>query len=353
MDTTDGIKSDSISRLRTSIPKHLKRSSVSCDETVIMSLSRKAGGASWEKERKRRTKYKRVNRRRGRRKGKNARDVRFRKQDEKIMEDENAMYRDMEFMWSRGERDWGFCMRYVVANSPVDQPLYRNTYPLTWMCRRGDLNGVDHLVRRGANVNSLHALKQATKRGHLNIIKHLTKCGADIRTIGNQYNLFSYAVRINNANVRMATIKFLLRQGVGVNTRVWHALNQECKGRQREIAELLLRYGADPNIPDSWGRYLRPLHTLFEFCDFEYNVTGVLRLLLDYGANPEARTSLNMTPLDMARNACENLTTYNVTYMSSERIERRRATLLGYLKHGWHMSEYQPSTPCVFKSFVR
>ena len=62
------------------------------------------------------------------------------------------------------------------------------------------------------------------------------------------------------------------------------------------FVEIFLKYGADPNIQDSFDVGLNtPLHRAAEF----YQIV-IIKLLLSAGANPSLQNKAGFTPLHMA-----------------------------------------------------
>lgn len=82
------------------------------------------------------------------------------------------------------------------------------------------------------------------------------------------------------------TVKRLVQEGVDVNSRGktaigMTALGAACNFGERAVAEYLLEHGADPNIPDAFGR------TPIEYSIGESESSAQLvKLLLRYKANP-------------------------------------------------------------------
>lgn len=95
-----------------------------------------------------------------------------------------------------------------------------------------------------------------------------------------------------------AVAELLLRAGAQVNTTSRNGLavapiNSAAAGEQLEIVRLLLEYGADPNIAQGEG--FVPLHAAAENGQVE-----MIQLLLAAGADPHSRTSDGRTPRDLA-----------------------------------------------------
>ena len=95
-------------------------------------------------------------------------------------------------------------------------------------------------------------------------------------------------------------VRWLLKKGVNPNER--HHLTGDtplhtavsCEDPDARIVRLLLEHGADPNARDRNGR--TPLHYAAIYGHYE-----IVKLLTDFGADPCARDSSGRTPADCAR----------------------------------------------------
>ncbi|XP_023315859.1 uncharacterized protein LOC111693916 [Trichogramma pretiosum] len=109
----------------------------------------------------------------------------------------------------------------------------------------------------------------------------------------------------------MAAVNLLLSQGIDVNldSYKYSALHIAAQYRREEVVEILLRHGADPNKQDV--EKSTPLHALarlclcqctnaIRFCDYRRPVDKIVQILIEYGANIEARNSDGNSPLDLA-----------------------------------------------------
>ncbi|KAF7179915.1 hypothetical protein CNMCM7691_008967 [Aspergillus felis] len=138
----------------------------------------------------------------------------------------------------------------------------------------------------------------------------LVRHGLDIHLVDSDGdNLLHWAVR---QNLPTSDIIFLLDEGVDINHRNAYgrtplaaaiAYDDGSLTEKPDIVELLLQRGSKTDLPDS--RSWHPLHHAAENAK-----EWAVRLLSQYGADLEARTSVGLTPLYMAcsvRSQCEKV----------------------------------------------
>jgi ankyrin repeat protein len=126
--------------------------------------------------------------------------------------------------------------------------------PLHWAVYRGDVQEVDRLIARGANVRAANRegvtpLAMACQYGSLPIVERLLKAGADPKQRGpGGETMVMFAAR--NGNV--ALIKRLVAAGVDVNAREelrgTTALMWAAEQRHPDAVKALLAAGADPGL---------------------------------------------------------------------------------------------------------
>ena len=97
---------------------------------------------------------------------------------------------------------------------------------------------------------------------------------------------------------RLSDVVALLSQNADVaaaDEAGFTALHLACQQGNHEIAEALLRAGAQVDVKDSWGN--TPLwRATFAF----QGDTRLIRLLLDHGANPDLANNSGRSPRQMA-----------------------------------------------------
>jgi uncharacterized protein len=98
---------------------------------------------------------------------------------------------------------------------------------------------------------------------------------------------------------RLACARYLLEKGANSNIHSRNSfkvtpLHSAVASRSREISELLLKHGADPNAKQQKG--ITPLHSAAHNGDIE--IAGIL---LKHGANPSVVTDDGKSPMDMAK----------------------------------------------------
>lgn len=156
-----------------------------------------------------------------------------------------------------------------------------------------DLNTVDE--------NDFTALRLAIDRDHAGVVKLLLDNGASIKT--NNILLMHRAVIKGNISV----VQTLLDHGGEVNSVDGYGstpLKEAAKSGNLELVQLLLAYGADVNKIRGDGDAARarvtgvtPLHAA---ADSRNQNIGLLELLLDHGANPNALDNGGENPLHWA-----------------------------------------------------
>ena len=142
--------------------------------------------------------------------------------------------------------------------TPLTRKLFRAT-------RQGDINQVEQLLERGADIHATnHAgdtpLHVAVTERDANVARVLLKAGADINAVNHAGDTPLHVL-----------VPFL----------------------EDEIARVLLEAGADPNVPNAAGD--TPLLTALETS----NRAIPTEVLLDHGANPNAPNDAGTTPLHM------------------------------------------------------
>ena len=222
--------------------------------------------------------------------------------------------------------------------------------PLMACADAGLVDGVSLLLSHGADVDAAEnskdqtALMWAVAEGHTDVVRELLAGGADVtarsRTIpepepfvievpeitvlGSNYPLTIRHPRISGdfsalhfaaQQGSIDTGRLLLKAGADVNDphpEHGSPLNIAIASGHQDFAEFLLKNGADPNIRDAWG--IAPLHyalhegvlilnnfrpsTTDELGWTRENMPALVEMLLDYGADPDARIEYSYPYLD-------------------------------------------------------
>jgi ankyrin repeat protein len=153
----------------------------------------------------------------------------------------------------------------------------------------------DLLIRRGAPLD----LFEASAAGRLEQVRELIE--ADPGGVNSFAPDGFQPLGLASFFGHLELVEYFLAQGAEVNTpsrnglRV-RPLNSAAAGQRLEIARLLLEHGADANARQ--GEDFTPLHAAAENGQVE-----MVRLLLDHGADPRAAAGSGRTPADLAREA--------------------------------------------------
>jgi ankyrin repeat protein len=131
--------------------------------------------------------------------------------------------------------------------------------PFMWPRELGILRSFKSLTDTGANVKAtdnleLTALHRTARSGHVVCIQVLHKCGAEIKATGyRSFRPLHAAVKYSHCS----TVEFLLIKGASIDagtdddgcTPLSIAIQQD----RVDVVKLLLKRGANPNLPeDKW-----------------------------------------------------------------------------------------------------
>jgi len=167
---------------------------------------------------------------------------------------------------------------------------------------------MDLLLENDANINQrdnkgFTALMSAVTNSRLDIAKLLVDRGADVFIRGQDEKMF------NEVLILAFSIEFkeyeltrsLLKLGVNINGRInigsyenWTTLMIAIQSADYKAVELLLTNGADFDLLDGQGRSALVLGIL-------YDQKKIIKLLLEYGADPGTVINGNGTSIDVAR----------------------------------------------------
>ncbi|KAF3063839.1 Serine/threonine-protein phosphatase 6 regulatory ankyrin repeat subunit B [Daldinia childiae] len=160
---------------------------------------------------------------------------------------------------------------------------------------RNFLSLVDYILQWGAKecIEDHSNLFEAAKAGHFKVVQRLIDAGAD-RVRAEDW------VPILQACDSVEVISLLLNKSskpeINMVTRNGTALQVACCRHSSEMVELLLKHGANPN--QEMGKFSWVDHPLIQAVNQGF--AEIVRMLLEAGANVDARTTNDNTPLHYA-----------------------------------------------------
>ena len=157
-------------------------------------------------------------------------------------------------------------VRFLLSNGAAINPSLKqsSSSPLHQACRANDTEMAAFLLEYGADVNSYNAFKTTP-------LMYASKRSPELVAL-----LLAYSPDVHKLSfISTAAIHWALWPG------------------NKEVMELLLQAGADPN--HAMGDGITPLH-----CAALSDLPKVARVLLRYGANPLKRNDEWKTPLQIA-----------------------------------------------------
>lgn len=186
----------------------------------------------------------------------------------------------------------------------VNQQSTAENVALVEAAARGDLSRVRSLLAQGAKPNFFYrpedqknALHVAAEQGHAQVVELLLAHGAVVNAVAatdQSTPLVLASLKERNLPVVQALLEARadtrMKNGYG-NT----ALHEACRFGNARIAQALLEARADPNTANHKGS--TPLHTLCYGEDAAAHSVALLQLLVDSGAQVDARDKRGLSPL--------------------------------------------------------
>ena len=179
---------------------------------------------------------------------------------------------------------------YKLSTGEVEPAIksYQSAFDLIEAATRGDLPGVQSLLRNGVDVNtreysSRTALYWATKGGHEQIVAFLLQCGAKVDKAN---GLVELCEAFSLGHLGMS--KLLLDSGISIHSgqshpeRLWCPFNAAFLSGHLDIVNLLIDRGIDVTEKDACGHSPLCAAAL-------YGHVGIVKLLLERGADLNAK----------------------------------------------------------------
>jgi ankyrin repeat protein/beta-lactamase regulating signal transducer with metallopeptidase domain len=202
--------------------------------------------------------------------------------------------------------------KLIVANkADVNAKTINDWTPLHFATKNGHKDIAALLIENGANINVESKepkgtpLLYAARSGHKDVINLLIDKGADVSPVD---DLLYYMCEYGHKDL----VGYFIQNGANVNSEVrldapslyilwdfkglykWDKVKKIADSNQADILRLLLDHGANPNAKDRWD------WSLLHYAAETEGYIDMTRMLLDKGSNPNAKEGIGQTPLHLA-----------------------------------------------------
>lgn len=211
---------------------------------------------------------------------------------------ENKMKKTVLFFLAESDDNYPLLLKIIGSIKNINHTDHTNSTALHMACKKKAVRMIELLVKCGIDVNIKDANHEPAIyykmyddgiESTLFLLEH-----TDSSAIGPSI-VFSFLYSNN-----MSAIEMLLKKGIDINIR-YHKetlLTYACKLNQPEYIHLLLKYGADVNIPNKHGR-LSPFLLIIQM---KYP-KNMITTFIDHGADLNNNTP---HPLHIAMNHASN-----------------------------------------------
>ena len=209
----------------------------------------------------------------------------------------------MEYFFDADKPHWPAWCRVQMVNEQLEYFDFRegmeNPFPLYYASLGGFYDLAEHLVgKHPEHINSrggvmMTPLVAALGGKHFEVAELLHRNGADVDVRNGSENTL-----LRQATGALDIVGWLLIHGADVNAQGFNGYsplhNAACHGRLQAF-QMLIEHNADIHIQNAFG--MTPLHDAAAGYGIRSDHVDIMQLLLDHGANPNARCIDNSTPL--------------------------------------------------------
>ena len=202
----------------------------------------------------------------------------------------------MEYFFDADKSHWTAWCRV----QSIDESAELDIFPLYFAALGGFFDLAEHLIaNHPEHINArggqeLTPLGAALNGKHFQVAELLYQHGADV-DVGR--SLYTPLYTACNGQV-LDIAEWLLNHGANVNTQalqLWAPLHDAVDDGQFQVSQMLIKHNADIDIRTNLGK--SPLHlAATSWVKGDHHI-DIMQLLLDYGANPNARDNEDSTPL--------------------------------------------------------
>jgi ankyrin repeat protein len=202
----------------------------------------------------------------------------------------------MEYFFDADKSHWTTWCRV----QSIDESAVPNTFPLYFAALGGFFDLVEHIIAKNPeHINaggdeSSKPLEASLHGEHFQVAELLYRHGADVDAGRSSYTPLYEACD----NEVLDTAQWLLNHGANVNIQndgLWAPLHYAVDGGQFPVFQMLIGHNADIDIRTNFGK--SPLHLAASSRVKGDHHIDIMQLLLDRGADPNARDSDDSTPL--------------------------------------------------------